>query len=101
MPAFLTVAAEHCRQVEHSLQLAGGIFKIPKVLLRIVSKYEKTSIGSIANPVPLHYFYVEKGSLKICPCCVRDERDFLRNNTHAGHKPLNAPVCRFCLDGKA
>jgi len=26
MAAFLTVVAEHCRQAEHSLQLAGGIF---------------------------------------------------------------------------
>jgi len=26
MAAFLTVVAEHCRQAEHSLQLAVGIF---------------------------------------------------------------------------
>jgi hypothetical protein len=26
MAAFLTVAAKHCRQAEHSLQLAAGLF---------------------------------------------------------------------------
>jgi hypothetical protein len=52
MVNFLTVAAKHCRQAEHAMQLVAGSFNWPNGILIIEVDWR---YGSISHPQSAHW----------------------------------------------